>query len=166
MVDLRFEYWGDIFENEEDKEILSNLYTTRKRGFCIWGKPISKVFSQIPAQYHLTSVIDDLKCTRKYLHEDPKRVGYDPAVYWVLGSCRILAFIKGGKVLSKLEGGKWGLTNLPEEYHDLIKQAISCYQGKEKEHIWNHDKLEVFADYMTKTILKESDNYELHQRRP
>jgi streptomycin 3"-adenylyltransferase len=157
MVDLHFEYWGEIFENEKDKEILSNLYTTRKRGFCIWGKPISKVFSQIPPHYHLRSVIEDLKCTRKFLHEDPERVGYDPAVYWVFGSCRILAFIREEKVLSKFEGGQWGLANLPEEYHDLIEQAISRYQGKKKEHIWNHEKLEAFADYMTKIILNESD---------
>jgi hypothetical protein len=31
MVDLHFEYWGDIFANEKDNEILSNLYTTKKR---------------------------------------------------------------------------------------------------------------------------------------
>jgi streptomycin 3"-adenylyltransferase len=35
MVDLHFEHWGEVFENEKDKEILSNLYTTRKRGFCV-----------------------------------------------------------------------------------------------------------------------------------
>jgi streptomycin 3"-adenylyltransferase len=160
MVDLHFEYWGEIFENEKDNEILSNLYTTRKRGFRIWGKPISSVFSEIPPQYHLKSVIEDLNCTRKYLHENPERVGYDPVVYWVLGSCRILAFIRDEKVLSKLEGGQWGLANLPKQYHDLVEQAISRYQGKKKEQIWNHEKLEAFADYMTRIILKESDNYE------
>jgi streptomycin 3"-adenylyltransferase len=156
IVDLHFEYWGEIFENQKDKEILSNLYTTRKRGFRICGRPISKVFSEIPSQYHLRSVIEDLKCTRKYLHDSPERVGYDPAVYWVLGSCRILAFIREEKMLSKLEGGQWGLANLPKQYYDLVKQALVYYQGKKKEHIWNHEKLEAFADYMTKLILKET----------
>jgi predicted nucleotidyltransferase len=156
MVDLHFEYWGDIFENEKDNEILSNLYTTKERGFCVWGMPISDVFSRIPAGYHLRSVIEDLRHTRKYLHENPESVGYDPAVYWVLGSCRILAFIREERVLSKLEGGRWGLANLPKEYHDLIKQAISYYQGKRKEHIWDHEKLEAFVDYMTAVIQRES----------
>jgi streptomycin 3"-adenylyltransferase len=156
MVDLHFEYWGDIFENEKDKEILSNLYTTKKRGFCVWGMPIHDVFSQIPAENHLKSVIEDLVHTRKYLHENPERVGYDPAVYWILGSCRILAFIREDRVFSKLEGGQWGLVNLPKEYHGLVKQALAYYQGKKKEHIWNHEKLEAFADYMTKVILRES----------
>ena len=156
IVDLHFEHWGEIFENENDKEILSNLYTTRKRGFCIWGKPISDVFSEIPPEYHLRSVIDDLNCTRKYLHEDPERVGYDPAVYWVLGSCRILAFIREDKVLSKLEGGWWGLANLPKQYHDLLKLAILRHQGKNKKQSWNREKLEAFADYMTKVVQRES----------
>jgi predicted nucleotidyltransferase len=165
-VDLHFEYWGEIFENKKDKEILSNLYTARKRGFRIYGKPIRKVFSKIPPQYHLRSVIEDLKCTRKYLHESSEHIGYDPAVYWVLGSCRILAFIREEKVLSKLEGGQWGLANLPKQYNDLIKHALCYYQEKKKEHIWNHENLEDFADYMTKIILKETDNYGLNQMRP
>ncbi|MBX5328987.1 MAG: DUF4111 domain-containing protein [Candidatus Bathyarchaeota archaeon] len=156
MVDLHFEYWGEVFENERDNEILSNLYTTRKRGFCVWGKPIDNVFSKIPAEYHLRSVIEDLEHTRKYLHENPENVGYDPAVYWILGSCRILAFIREEKVLSKLEGGQWGLANLPKEYHDLIEQALAHYQGKKKKQIRNHEKLEAFADYMTTVILRES----------
>jgi streptomycin 3"-adenylyltransferase len=156
MVDLHFEYWGDIFENEKDNEILSNLYTTKDRGFRVWGMPINDVFSQIPAQYHLRSVMEDLRHTRKYLHENPREVGYDPAVYWILGSCRILAFIREGKVLSKLEGGQWGLANLPKEHHDLIKRALFYYQGKKREHIWNYEKLEAFADYMTRTIRRES----------
>jgi predicted nucleotidyltransferase len=156
MVDLHFEYWGDVFEDEKDKEILSNLYTTKERGFCVWGAPIGDVFSEIPAEYHLRSVVEDLEHTRKYLHDSPELVGYDPAVYWVLGSCRILAFIREGKVLSKLEGGQWGLANLPEEYHDMVKQALSYYQGKKKKRIWNHEKLEAYADYMTGVIRRES----------
>jgi hypothetical protein len=101
-------------------------------------------------------VIEDIIHTRKYLHENPEHVGYDPAVYWVLGSCRILAFLREEKVLSKLEGGQWGLANLPGEYHDLVKQALSYYQGKKKEHVWNHEKLEAFVNYMTTAVLRES----------
>jgi len=157
MVDLHFEYWGDIFENETDKEILSNLYTTRGRGFCVWGAPISDVFSEIPIQYHIRSVIEDIQHTRKYIHEKPERIGYDVTVYWILSSCRILAFIREEKVFSKPEGGHWGIAKLPKEYHGLIRQALSSYQGKKKYgHNWRHEELEVFADYMTNAILKES----------
>jgi streptomycin 3"-adenylyltransferase len=156
-VDLHFEYWGNIFENEPDKEILSNLYTTRERGFCVWGTPASEVFSEIPAKYHLRSVMEDIRHTRKYLHEKPERIGYDVSVYWILGSCRLLAFIREEKVFSKLEGGHWGIANLPKKYHKLIEQALSSYQGIKKHgHDWKHEELEAFADYMTNAILKES----------
>jgi len=156
MVDLHYEYWDNVFENERDNEILSNLYTTRKRGFCIWGKPINKVFSKIPAEYHLRSVIEDIEHTRKYLHEKPERVGYNVQVYWVLGACRILAFIREEKVLSKLEGGQWGLVHLPKKYHGLIEQALSCYQRKKENCVWNLEELDAFANYMTSTISRES----------
>jgi predicted nucleotidyltransferase len=156
MVDLHYEHWGNVFENEKDKEILSNLYTTRERGFCVWGKPINELFSRIPAQYHLRSVIEDIEHTRRYLHEKPERIGYNVPVYWILGSCRILAFIREEKVLSKLEGGDWGLAHLPRKYHSLIEQAVSSYQGKKKNCVWNPNELEAFADYMMERILRES----------
>jgi predicted nucleotidyltransferase len=156
-VDLHFEHWGNIFENERDKEILSNLYTTRERGFCVWGAPISDVFTEIPAGYHLRSLTEDIQHTRKYIHMKPEHTGYDVTLYWILGSCRILAFIREQKVLSKLEGGRWGIANLPKEYHKLIRQALSGYQGMRKQgQDWRHEELEAFADYMTNKILKES----------
>lgn len=162
-VDLHYEWWGNIFENEKDNEILSNLYTTGKRGFCVWGAPTSDVFSKISARYHLRSVIEDIQHTRRYLHEKPERIGYNVQVYWVLASCRVLAFIREEKVLSKLEGGQWGLANLPKEYSSLIEQALSCYRGKKKDSFLNQDELDAFADYMTGAILKESKLEEQEQ---
>jgi len=156
-VDLHFEYWGDVFENERDKEILSNLYTTRERGFCVWGTPTSNVFSEISAEHHLRSVIEDIQHTRKYIHEKPEHIGYDVTVYWILSSCRVLAFTREGKVFSKLEGGRWGIANLPKKYHKMIGQALSIYQRvKKHDQNWKHEELEAFAEHMTSTILKES----------
>lgn len=157
MVDLQFEDWGGICENRRDKEILSNLYTTKERGFCVWGAPIRDLFSEVPARYHLVSVIEDIQQRRRHLHEKPENIGYDITVYWILGSCRVLAFIREERVLSKLEGGHWGIANLPREYHNLIRNALSRYQGKERTgHEWNREELETFADYMTAVILRES----------
>jgi predicted nucleotidyltransferase len=157
MVDLHYEHWGNTFEKQEDNEILSNLYTTKERGFRVWGEPIDHVFKMIPIQYHVRSVIEDLQHTRKYLREKPEHAGYDIATYWILGSCRILALIKEDRVLSKLEGGQWGLTNLPKRYHQLIKLALSYYQGGKNEYDrWNDEKLDAFASYMTSVILRES----------
>jgi predicted nucleotidyltransferase len=161
LVDLHYEYWGNVFENEMDSEVLSNLYTTRKRGFRVWGQPISKVFSRISAHYHLRSVVEDIKNTRGHLHEKPEDAGYNIQVYWVLGSCRILAFIREEKVLSKLEGGQWGLANLPRKYRNIVRQALSGYRDEKKECTWNLEDLEAFAEYMTNKILKECKLKEL-----
>jgi streptomycin 3"-adenylyltransferase len=156
MVYLHYEYWGNSLENEMDSEILSNLYTAKKRGFRVWGAPIHAVFSKIPSKYHLRSVIEDIQHTRGHLHENQELAGYNVPVYWVLGSCRILAFVRERRVLSKAEGGQWGLTNLPKKYRSIIQQALACYQGKKKDHVWNEERLNVFADYMTNAILRES----------
>ena len=59
-------------------------------------------------------------------------------------------------MLSKLEGGQWGLANLPREYLVLVERALSCYQGKKKDCILNSGELEAFADYMSVKILAES----------
>jgi hypothetical protein len=127
------------------------------RGFRVWGAPLSDVFSRIPAKYHLRSVIEDIQCTKKYLHKNQENVGYNVVVYWILGSCRILAFIREGKVLSKAEGGLWGLANLPEEYYKLIEQAFQNYQSREKENVtWNQKELDAFVDYMCTVISRES----------
>ena len=156
MVYLHYEYWGSILENEMDSEILSNLYTARKRGFRVWGAPKHAVFSRIPSEYHSRSVVEDIQRTRGHLHENQKRAGYNVPVYWVLGSCRVLAFIREGRVLSKAEGGQWGLTNMPRKYHSIIQEALAFYQGKKSNHVWNEEELNAFADYMTHTVLRES----------
>lgn len=152
LVELRYDYPDNIFENEPDEEVVSFLYEATERGFCIWGKPLSKVFQNIPAKHYLRSVFQDLKYTRRFLHENP--------TYWVLNACRTIAFLRERRVLSKLEGGEWGLKNLGEKYHDLINQALSRYQNEvEKGQVsWKREKLEDFAEYIIDEIDKVNPN--------
>lgn len=149
-VELRYDYPDNIFKNEPDKEVLIHLYETKERGFCIWGKPVGKVFQKIPAKYYLFSILEDLKYTRKYLLKNP--------TYWILNACRITAFIKERSVLSKLEGGQWGIENLSEKYHNLIEQAMARYQKRVKtdQIHWEKEELRDFAKYMFNKISKLS----------
>jgi len=146
VVELRYDYPDNIFENEPDEEAVAFLYEAKERGFCVWGKPIRKVFQKIPAKYYLLSIINDLKSTRKFLLKDP--------TYWVLNACRIMAFVREGKVLSKLEGGQWGIENLLSKYRNLVNQALSRYQKKvNRDHAsWNREELEDFAEYIIEEI--------------
>jgi len=146
LVELHYDYPDNIFQDEQDREVVAHLYETKEIGFCVWGKPIREVFSRIPARHYLLSIFSDLKHTRRYLLESP--------IYWVLNACRTMAFIRRGEVLSKVEGGKWALKRLPRKYRNLINQAMLCYLRKvNKEQVsWDGEELEEFADYVTDEI--------------
>ncbi|WP_279222132.1 aminoglycoside adenylyltransferase domain-containing protein [Clostridium sp. JN-9] len=51
----------------------------------------------------------------------------DNATYIILNLCRVLAYVQDGLVLSKKEGGEWGLKNIHRKYQGLIKEALVCY---------------------------------------
>lgn len=49
-------------------------------------------------------------------------------MYIILNLCRVLAYKLEGLILSKREGGEWGLANLPFRYADLIQAALTEYR--------------------------------------
>lgn len=49
------------------------------------------------------------------------------SAYIILNLCRVLAYKKEELILSKQEGGKWGLNNVPKKYDNLIWQALDDY---------------------------------------
>lgn len=71
----------------------------------------------------------------------------DWAVYIILNLCRVLAYIKEGLVLSKQQGGLWGIEKLPGEYSDLIKRAAQCCSS-DSEFEYDTGMLKQFAGYM------------------
>ena len=67
---------------------------------------------------------------------DHKRVPNDIAenpVYMTLNLCRVLAYLRDGAVLSKKQGGEWGLAKLPERWHPQIRAALAAYTGESAE---------------------------------
>ena len=42
----------------------------------------------------------------------------------------MLAYLKDEQVLSKAQGGAWGVQNLDGAYTALIRSALNTYQGK------------------------------------
>mgnify|MGYP000356458942 FL=1 len=61
--------------------------------------------------------------------------------------CRVLAYVEDNLILSKKEGGEWGISNIPEKYRILVAEALREYQNGLP---MKPDKLlsEEFADYM------------------
>ena len=53
----------------------------------------------------------------------------EDSVYLILNLCRVLAYLRDDKVLSKSQGGEWGLRYLSPKYHPTIRNAMEAYGG-------------------------------------
>ncbi len=73
-------------------------------------------------------------------------------MYFVLNACRILAFAQAGLILSKDEGGQWGLAHLPTELHPVIKHALALYRGEEIGSQFSSAELQAFATYASHSV--------------
>ncbi len=84
-----------------------------------WGEEIHNVFEAVDEKAYFDSIWYDIECAEEDILENP--------VYVILNLCRVLAFKKEKLILSKQEGGTWGLVHVPEKYSKLIQQALDEY---------------------------------------
>ena len=87
------------------------------------GLPVAEVFGEVPRADYLDSILYDVEGAREEIAEN--------TMYLTLNLARGLAYQAEGLILSKQEGGEWGLNHLPEEYHPLIRAALREYEGGE-----------------------------------
>ena len=105
-----------------DRDLAAHITVIRARGMCLCGAPIDEVFGEVPKQDYMDSLWYDIADAEDDIAED--------TMYLTLNLARVLAFLQDGSVLSKKEGGEWGLKNLPESYHGLLREALSEYRGE------------------------------------
>ena len=67
-------------------------------------------------------------------------------LYLTLNLCRALAWRREGRILSKAEGGAWGLAHLPAGFHPLLRTALADYRGETA--AYDSAWLPQFARYM------------------
>ena len=103
-----------------DRDLAAHITVIRARGVCLCGAPIDEVFGEVPKQDYIDSLWHDIADAEGDIAED--------TMYLTLNLARVLAFLQDGSVLSKKEGGEWGLKNLPEKYHGLLREALSEYR--------------------------------------
>ncbi|MDE6127916.1 MAG: DUF4111 domain-containing protein, partial [Lachnospiraceae bacterium] len=73
--------------------------------------------------------------------------------------CRVLAYKKDGLILSKQEGGNWGINNIAEKYHNLLFPALEQYVS-DKSIKWDESLMLDYAAYMIDRIKNYLDfNY-------
>jgi streptomycin 3"-adenylyltransferase len=62
-----------------------------------------------------------------------------------------LAYVEDRLVLSKKEGGEWGIKNIDGKYKGLIKEALVCY-ASDQNIVLNHSLALEYCKYMEKKI--------------
>ena len=137
-----------------DKDLAAHFVITKKYGKRLYGKEIEEVFGEVPDKDYFDSIWEDIK-------DDDNEI-LDNSFYYVLNLCRVLAFVKDGLILSKLQGGKYFINNYltkntKQEYIDLVNESINIYTSqddlhKSKETITDEIKLK-FKEEIKKEIL-------------
>lgn len=102
-----------------DPDLAAHFTVTRAVGFPLYGPPAAEMFAPVPAGDYLASLFYDAENMEEEITENP--------VYCILNLCRVLAFCREGAVLSKADGGIWGLAHLEPVWHDIIRQAADAY---------------------------------------
>ena len=106
-----------------DVDLAAHFMIIKKRGITLHGKPIDQVFGEIQETAYMESIREDIADAKNMVVGDP--------VYTILSLCRVVAFVEEGLVLSKKEGGEWGLQHVKEPFHKFILEALSCYESDE-----------------------------------
>ncbi len=127
-----------------DNDLAAHMTITKHRGICLYGKQIPEVFTDIPERYYIDSILSDIANSKEEITHNP--------VYYSLNLCRVLLYLKCHIISSKLEGGIWGIANLPQTYNQLLKTSVGEYQTELCFEQWNNEELIDFADYMLREI--------------
>lgn len=127
--------------NGVDRDLAAHFTVTRAVGIKLCGEPIQSVFSPVPHEAYLDSIASDVENAASDIFENP--------VYVILNLCRVAAYVNDGAVISKADGGMWGLRNLPIKYHGIITDALDVYHGEAEFSVpTRRETLAGFAEYM------------------
>lgn len=105
--------------NGTDKDLAAHIMIIYYRGLCLYGEEIRSIFEDVGREAYFDSIWNDVKQAEEDIMDAP--------VYVTLNLCRVLAYKQEDLILSKQEGGEWGLKNVPEKYIRLIQKALDEY---------------------------------------
>ncbi|MBP1994410.1 aminoglycoside adenylyltransferase domain-containing protein [Paenibacillus eucommiae] len=132
---------------DKDRDLASQITIAYHRGITLYGKPLAELYPPIERRYYLASILHDVEGAPKEIISNP--------IYVTLNLCRVLLYIREGKLSSKREGGEWGITHLPIQYRDLVQSYLNEYNGAIGHNKVEPLQLSEFAAYMLNTIKKE-----------
>lgn len=134
-----------------DPDLAAHFTVIRAVGKTLWGLPIDQAFSPVPKADYIASIRGDVENAEADILQNP--------VYVILNLCRVSAYLKNERVLSKREGGEWGIKNLPECYEGLIRAALMAYENAGQQPVWEESGSAAFARYMLKQISEQAEAF-------
>ena len=132
--------------NGTDKDLAAHFTVIRSRGRCLYGLPVQEIFGEVPEQNYLDSIWGDVSGAEEEITENP--------MYLILNMNRILAYLKEKKIMSKREGGEWGLKYMPEHYLPLIRSALQEYENGDDVQ-YDMELAKKYSTYMLEQIASE-----------
>lgn len=142
LADESWRSWND--STATDGDLAGHITVLNQRGICVYGEQIEHIFPQVPATDYAASIVADFFWAQDYLEENP--------TYFVLNTCRVLAFLQEERILSKDEGGVWGLDHLSFAHHGLINQALVNYRGVHSDGAIHVQELDDFRKDCTQMV--------------
>ncbi len=122
-----------------DKDLAAHFTIIYHRGICLFGEAVRDVFEEVGREEYFDSIWYDVRNAAEEITENP--------AYFVLNLCRALAYKREGLILSKREGGEWGLNNVPRKYRGLILRALDEYSSVRSSK-WDENRAAEYAGYM------------------
>ncbi len=125
-----------------DEDLAAHIAVTRRRGICLYGPPAVEIFPAVPRRDFLASVLGDVLSPEFGLDA----VARNP-VYVGLNACRTLAYLRGGEILSKDEGGVWAWQALPARFQPVLAAALAAYRDSAGDGGLSKEAAAEFASY-------------------
>lgn len=127
-----------------DVDLAAHITITNKRGICIYGQPIKKVFPSVPSSDYLSSIMADFEDCLENIEEDP--------IYCTLNLIRVYWYLTEGVISSKQEAGNWGVTTFPKEMKNTVKKVIECYTYENDSYVFEKDELVLLKNYISNNV--------------
>lgn len=130
--------------NGTDKDLAAHVTVIKHVGYTLIGKQVSDVFGEVPKEDYIDSIKGDIVDSKEDVIENP--------VYIILNLCRVLAYKNNDLILSKEQGGLWGIENLPKQHTALVSKALNNYKSEELEESFDREESLIFCNYMIENI--------------
>jgi streptomycin 3"-adenylyltransferase len=145
LADGAWRHWNDA--PKVDGDLAAHITILHKYGVCLYGEPIEETFPAVPPADYLDSILSDLAWIKEHMEQHPASA--------VLTLCRVLAYVREGKILSKDEGGRWAMDKLPNPLLLPVRSAMQVYSGLYSEMYATPEQVKAFSDRLSSEIDKQ-----------